>query len=124
MDGLQEPFSKEVPAKKSNDDEPTTSHEVEFANENTAKANLNENEEKLECSLVKEEAHIESLQVADKDVKDTSSGQDRKPSHLEEQASTKDSHETMGDERYAKSFDSTDLEQETLEDEARIIVVS
>ncbi|XP_047947982.1 biorientation of chromosomes in cell division protein 1-like 1 isoform X4 [Salvia hispanica] len=118
VDGLQEPFSKEVPAKKSNDDEPTTSHEVEFANENTAKANLNENEEKLECSLVKEEAHIESLQVADKDVKDTSSGQDRKPSHLEEQGSTKDSHETMGDERYAKSFDSTDLKkQETLADE-------
>ncbi|XP_042061227.1 uncharacterized protein LOC121805448 isoform X2 [Salvia splendens] len=117
VDGLQEPFSKEVPAEKSNDDEPTTSHEVEFANENTVKANLNENEEKLECSLVKEEAHVESLQVADKDVKDTSSGQDRKPSHLEEQGSTKYSHETMGDERYAKSFDSTDLKQETLADE-------
>ncbi|KAG6421713.1 hypothetical protein SASPL_118270 [Salvia splendens] len=117
VDGLREPSSKEVPAEKINDDEPTTSHEVEFANENTVKANLNENEEKLECSLVKEEAHIESLQVADKDVKDTSSGQDRKPSNLEEQGSTEDSHETMGDERYAKSFDSTDLKQETLADE-------
>ncbi|KAL1564231.1 hypothetical protein AAHA92_06601 [Salvia divinorum] len=114
--GLQEHPSEEVPAEKINDDESTITHGFESANENAVKVNLNENEEKLECSHVNE-VYIQSLQVEDEDVTDTSSGQSRKSSHLEEQASTEHSHETIGDERYAKTFDSTDLKQEILEDE-------
>ncbi|XP_047954458.1 microtubule-associated protein futsch isoform X2 [Salvia hispanica] len=116
VDGLQEPPSEEVPEEKINDDEPTTSHETKFAYENTVKANLNEDEEKIECALVKEDVHIESSQVADDDIKGTSSGHDREANPLEEQAPTTGSQETMDDEKYAKPLDPTDLKQEILED--------
>lgn len=100
VDGLQEPSSEEVSAEKINDDD----------------------EGKTECALVKEEVHIEPLQVADADIKDTSSGQDREASQLEEQAPTTDSHVTMGEEKDAKTLDSHYLKEETLEDKVRIIV--
>ncbi|XP_042026972.1 microtubule-associated protein futsch-like isoform X2 [Salvia splendens] len=116
VDGLQEPPSEEVPAEKINDDEPTTSHETKFAYENNVKANLNEDEEKTECALVKEDVNIESSQVADDDIKGTSSGHDREANPLDKQAPTTGSQETMDDEKYAKPLDSTDLKQEILED--------
>ncbi|KAL1536490.1 microtubule-associated protein futsch-like isoform X1 [Salvia divinorum] len=116
VDGLQEPPSEEVPAEKINDDEPTTSHETKFAYENTVKGNLNEDEEKIECAPVKEDVYIESSQVADDDIKGTSSGHDREANPVEEQTPTTDSKEAMDDEIYTKPLDSTDLKQEILED--------
>ncbi|XP_042030276.1 microtubule-associated protein futsch-like isoform X2 [Salvia splendens] len=111
VDGLQEPPSEEVPAEKINNDEPTTSHETKFAYENTVKANLNEDEEKIECALVKEDVHIESFKVADDDIKGTN---DREANPLEEQAPTTGSQEIMDDEKYEPL--PTDLKQEILED--------
>lgn len=106
VDGSQKPSSEEAPAEKIIDDEPTDVHEASSANEKTVKANLFEEEEKIENALAKEE-------VA------TSSVQDREASYLVEQAPTTNSQGTSVDHKEGKTIQLADEKEEIVEDKVK-----
>ncbi|KAI3474916.1 hypothetical protein Pfo_030227 [Paulownia fortunei] len=113
--GSQKPSLNEASMGNTNNDESTIIHEAKFANDLT-KAHLFENEKNKECTSVKEEVSIESLQEADEDIKVSASGQDREISYLEEQGLTTNPQGIIGDHKEDKTSDATDLKEETPED--------
>ncbi|KAL9157500.1 hypothetical protein ABFS82_08G008300 [Erythranthe guttata] len=93
-------------------DEESTIHEPELADQNLIKAELFENEESTEGGLAKEEVSIRSLEVSDEDIKASASGQDREICSLEEQGPTTSPSGIIDDQKEDKVVDATETPED------------
>ncbi|KAL8043802.1 hypothetical protein ABFX02_08G008200 [Erythranthe guttata] len=113
-DCSQHPSSNETSSGQANDDEAAITGEANFVDESLIKAESFESEKNAEVTLVKEEVSIESLQVADNDIKDSAVEQDREIS-FKEYTTKEECHEEMV-EHLEKDSDSTSLAEAPIMD--------
>lgn len=121
-DGSQIPHVKEDTACKASDNELGNTLEDKFEDKSSLEAELVENEKSTEKASVKEDVPIESIYVADKDIKVFASRQERETSFLEEQSLPANPEGIISHHMEGKADDATRT-VETREDEVSIMLI-